>query len=105
MEQKVLRNRPMNKPPGKLDDAFPRSNILEALGELLPFKAIVMLLGAAVLIVIGYFFSLYVIHGFDPDFLQINKCVESGGRWNAKLRICEPLPGTYIPPEPVSLDY
>lgn len=101
----MLRNQNMNKPPGKLDDAFPRSNILEALGELLPLKAIVTLLIAAAVIVGGYFFSLYVIHGFDSDFLQINKCVESGGQWNAKLRICEPLPGTYIPPEPASLDY
>lgn len=101
----MLRNRLVNKPSGKLDDAFPRSNILGALGELLPLKAIMMLLGAAAMIVISYFLSLYMIHGFDPDFLQINKCVESGGRWNAKLRICEPLPGTYIPPEPVLLEY
>jgi hypothetical protein len=95
----------MNEPPRKIDSAFPRSNILESLSELFPLKPVLMLLGTVVLLVAGYFFSLFAIHGFDPDFMQINKCVESGGRWNAKLRICEPLPGTYIPPEPVSLDY
>jgi hypothetical protein len=56
---------------------------------LMPLKAVIMLLGTAILIVLGYFFSLYAIHGFNPDFLQINKCVESGGRWNSKERRCE----------------
>lgn len=95
----------MKKPPGKLEDAFPRSNILESLGELLPFKALVTLLVAAVVLIFGYYLTLFAIHGFDPDFLAINRCVESGGRWNAKLRICETIPGTYIPPEPVSSEY
>ncbi len=95
----------MNKPPGKIDDAFSRSNILESLGELLPLKAVVTLLATAIVLILGYFLTLFSIHGFDPDFLAINRCVESGGRWNAKLRICEPIPGTYIPPEPVSSDY
>ena len=57
--------------------------------SILPPKAIVMLLATAVLLVGGYFFTLYAIHGFSPDFLEINKCVESGGRWNHKSRSCE----------------
>ncbi|MEN9469923.1 MAG: hypothetical protein RL630_1656 [Verrucomicrobiota bacterium] len=95
----------MINPPEKNKDAFPRSNILENLSELFPVKPVLMLIGTVVLLTIGYYFSLFAIHGFDPDFLQINKCVESGGQWNSKLRICEPLPGIYIPPEPASLDY
>jgi hypothetical protein len=95
----------MDKPPGKLEDAFPRSNILESLGELLPIKAMITILGAALVLIGGYYFTLFAIHGFDSDFLAINRCVESGGRWNVKLRICEPIPGTYIPPEPASSDY
>ena len=63
-------------------------SILENL-SILPPKAIVMLLATAVLLVGGYFFTLYAIHGFNPDFLEINKCVESGGRWNHKSRSCE----------------
>ena len=95
----------MMKPPEPNKDAFPRSNTLESLSELFPLKPVLMLLGTVVLLIAGYYLSLFAIHGFDLDFLQINKCVESGGQWNSKLRICEPLPGTYIPPEPVSLDY
>lgn len=95
----------MMKPPEKNKDAFPRSNTLESLSELFPVKPVLMLLGTVLLLIGGYYLSLFAIHGFDSDFLQINKCVESGGRWNSKLRICEPLPGIYIPPEPVSLDY
>jgi hypothetical protein len=95
----------MDRPPRKIDNAFPRSNILEAIGELLPPKAVMMVLITALVIVGGYYFSLYAIHGFEPDFLQINKCVESGGRWNHKLRVCEKIPGTYTPPEPERLDY
>lgn len=63
-------------------------SILENL-EFLPRKALLMLTGTAVLLVGGYFFTLYAIHGFSPDFLKINKCVESGGRWNHKTRTCE----------------
>ena len=75
----MLRIGLMNKPPGKLDDAFPRSNILEALGELLPLKALVMILGAALPIVFGDSFSLYLILGFDQDFFKINKSREYRG--------------------------
>jgi len=56
---------------------------------ILPPKAMLLLVGTAILLVGGYFFSLYAIHGFSPDFLKINKCVESGGRWNYKTRTCE----------------
>lgn len=63
-------------------------NILEKISYLPP-KVMLMLVGTAILLVGGYFFSLYAIHGFSPDFLKINKCVESGGRWNYKTRSCE----------------
>jgi len=104
-EKKVLGNSFMDKPPRKIDNAFPRSNVLEALGELLPLKAVLMVLGTTVAIVLGYYFSLFAIHGFDRDFLEINKCVEAGGRWNHKLRVCEKIPGTYIPAELEVLQY
>jgi hypothetical protein len=57
----------------------------------MPPKAILMLLGTALFLIVGYFFSLYAIHGFSPDFLEINNCVESGGRWNYKTRRCEQI--------------
>jgi hypothetical protein len=86
-------------------DPFGRSNALEVLGSLVPLKAVVTLLATALLIVAGYYFSLYAIHGFDPDFLEINKCVEAGGRWDRQLRICQPLPGIYTPPDPNAPQY
>ena len=52
------------------------------------------------LVIGGYFFTLYVIHGFSPDFLEINNCVESGGRWNAKERHCEKFYELSAPQEP-----
>ena len=64
-------------------------SILENLA--MPPKAILMLLGTALFLIAGYFFSLYAIHGFSPDFLEINNCVESGGRWNYKTRRCEQI--------------
>jgi hypothetical protein len=90
----------MKKVPNDRWEDPERVGILDPLWELIPLKAVFTILGAAVLLVGGYFFSLYAIHGFDPDFLQINECVESGGRWNSKLRICEKLPGIYEAPPP-----
>lgn len=55
----------------------------------LPPKALLMISATAVLLVAGYFFTLYAIIGSSPDFLEINKCVESGGRRNYKSRRCE----------------
>jgi len=65
-------------------------SILENL-SILPPKAMLMLVATAVLLVAGYFFTLYAIHGFSSDFLEINKCVESGGQWNYKTRRCEQI--------------
>ncbi len=48
-----------------------------------------MLVATAILLIVGYFLSLYKLHVLSPDFLEINKCVESGGRWNYKSRHCE----------------
>lgn len=87
----------MSLPPEKFSDPFGRSNILDALGELFPLKPVLILLATAVAVVLGYYFTLFAIHGFDVDFLEINRCVESGGRWNDKLRICEKQPGIYSP--------
>jgi hypothetical protein len=92
----------MRKLPRSYEDALARASVLAPLAAILPLKAVCSILGAAVLLVGGYYFSLYAIHGFDRDFLAINKCVESGGRWNHQLRICETLPGIYEPPSPVN---
>lgn len=95
----------MKKPPLNYDEAISRASVWEPLRALVPIKALVTLLATGLVLVAGYYFSLYAIHGFDRDFLAINKCVESGGRWNPKLRICEKLPGIYTPPDPIAPVY
>jgi len=65
----------------------------------MPPKALLLLAATAVFLTGAYFFSLYALHGFSPDFWAINECFESGGRWNHKLRVCERMPGIYIPPD------
>lgn len=70
-----------------------------------PLKTMGILLLTAALLLAAYYFSLFAIHGFSPDFLQINRCVESGGRWNAAERRCERVPDVYVPPTPAMQPY
>jgi hypothetical protein len=92
-------------PPRNHADPFGRSNAFEAIGALIPLKPLFTLLATGIILVAGYYFSLYALHGFDADFLAINKCVEAGGRWDRQLRICQPLPGIYTPPNPNAPQY
>ena len=57
----------------------------------MPPKVIFMIIGTVILMTGGYFLTLYAIHGFDPDFLAINQCLESGGKWNYDRRQCEKI--------------
>lgn len=66
----------------------------------MPLKAILILFITAAVLVTGYFFSLWAVHGFNPDFLLINKCIESGGRWNYERRECERGPEIFQPVQP-----
>ena len=50
-----------------------------------------MIIGTVILMTGGYFFTLYAIHGFNPDFLAIDQCLESGGKWNYEHRQCEKI--------------
>lgn len=65
----------------------------------IPLKTVGYLLLTAVLLIAAYYFSLFAIHGFSPNFLEINRCIESGGRWNAFEKRCESVPEVYIPPD------
>lgn len=48
------------------------------------------ILGAALLLTpLLYFGSLFVEYDFNPDFLAIDSCLDSGGRWNYTTRTCE----------------
>ncbi len=71
----------------------------------IPLKTVGFLVLTGVLLLVAYYFSLFAIHGFSPDFLQINDCVESGGRWNAAEKRCERVPDVYVPPDPAMQVY
>lgn len=64
----------------------------------MPYKAIALILGTLAVVLGGYYFSLFVMYGFNPDFMEIHQCVEAGGRWDYKMRRCEMIPDTYQPP-------
>jgi hypothetical protein len=46
----------------------------------------VLLLAAIPLL---YFGGLFAAHGFSRDFLAIDSCLDSGGRWDYSRRCCE----------------
>ena len=48
--------------------------------------------GAIAFCAVLYFALLFVAHDFDPDFLSIDRCLDSGGRWNSEGRVCEREP-------------
>ena len=65
----------------------------------MPLKALFLIAATVICLTGGYFFSIYAACGFNRDFLAINSCTESGGRWNYESRSCEILPGTFKQPE------
>ncbi len=36
-----------------------------------------------------YIGALYMAHDFNPDFMKIDSCLDSGGRWNYETRSCD----------------
>jgi hypothetical protein len=48
-----------------------------------------LIVGSFALITFAYFGILFVLHGGNPDFLDIDSCLDSGGRWNYAKRTCE----------------
>jgi hypothetical protein len=51
--------------------------------------AIVAVFGGFALLEVLYFGGLLLIHGGDPDFLDIDSCLDSGGIWNHATKTCE----------------
>jgi hypothetical protein len=47
---------------------------------------IVSPLAAIILLYLG---ALFISCGGNPDFLSIDSCLDSGGRWNYETRTCE----------------
>jgi hypothetical protein len=38
---------------------------------------------------IPYTTALWVVHDFNPDFREIDSCLDGGGRWNYESAECE----------------
>ena len=36
-----------------------------------------------------YWGGLFAVHGGNPDFLDIDSCLDDGGMWNYETRVCE----------------
>jgi hypothetical protein len=51
--------------------------------------AIVAIFGGIALLEVLYWGGLFVVHGGNPDFLDIDSCLDSGGMWNYAARTCD----------------
>lgn len=50
----------------------------------------VMVIGGTLLIIALYFGLLFAAHDFNTDFLDIDSCLDRGGRWDYEQRRCDP---------------
>lgn len=51
--------------------------------------AILAIFGGFALLGALYFGALFVVLGGNPDFLDIDSCLDSGGIWNYTTKTCE----------------
>lgn len=56
---------------------------------LLALKLLYLCIIMAVPLFILYMFSLYIIHGFDTNFLAIEKCENMKKTWDYKNETCK----------------
>ena len=49
----------------------------------------VMVVITFVITIVIYFAFLFIAHGGNRDFLSIDSCLDTGGRWNYEARTCE----------------
>ena len=61
---------------------------------IVPFvpKAVATLFACILFLTLAYVSLLFVLHGGDIDFLNIDRCLDRGGRWNYESRACETEP-------------
>jgi hypothetical protein len=54
-----------------------------------PLMIPTLVLGGLALIVIFYCGALFIANDGNRDFLAIDSCLDSGGKWNYTTRTCE----------------
>jgi hypothetical protein len=47
------------------------------------------LFGCLALVIAVYLAALFIMQEGNPDFLNIDSCLDSGGKWNYRTRVCE----------------
>ncbi len=53
-------------------------------------KLILFCIFVPILIIVGlYSLILYYSHGGNPDFIQIDSCLDQGGQWDYTKKMCE----------------
>lgn len=48
-----------------------------------------MLLGGVAFVIMAYLAILFMLQHGNPDFVTIDGCLDSGGRWNYTTETCE----------------
>ena len=52
-------------------------------------KTLLIIFGVLFVLALIYSVALFIAHKGNRDFLAIDSCLDSGGRWNYKTRTCE----------------
>lgn len=55
---------------------------------LVPKKVFLLLVGISLLFLTFYLFALWFASGFDPYFMQVDFCLDDGGKWNSAAHVC-----------------
>lgn len=53
--------------------------------------AIILVLSLPLFLIAAYFFFLFWAHDYDPDFISIDGCMDSGGCWDYEAKMCRRL--------------
>lgn len=57
-----------------------------------PSSAVKWIALALLAAAVAYYGLLFAMHGGNPDFLSIDRCLDAGGRWNYERHLCEGPP-------------
>lgn len=75
-------------PPGALAVSLDQKRLIKNTRELI-LRAALATVFALALFFAGAMVWLWAASGFDPYFMQIDTCLDSGGRWNYETCACE----------------
>lgn len=53
-----------------------------------PIKLFLLVTTPVLILILGYFALLFVLNGFDPNFLEMDRCMDGGGCWDSVNEVC-----------------